>query len=131
MVDAVSAFLDLASAPEADLTQRVYNIRAFSPSAAGIRDRVVDVFPDAIISFEPDERRQAIVDSWPADVDDRPARPSNHRAAQRLPRRRAAEHRSGQRERERDDGGHGVDDAHPDGDDEEAGGDRDRLGQPP
>jgi nucleoside-diphosphate-sugar epimerase len=74
MVDAVSAFLDLASAPEADLTQRVYNIRAFSPSAAGIRDRVVDFFPDAIISFEPDERRQAIVDSWPADVDDDRAR---------------------------------------------------------
>jgi nucleoside-diphosphate-sugar epimerase len=74
MVDAVSAFLDLASAPESDLTQRVYNIRAFSPSAAEIRDRVVDVFPDAEIGFEPDERRQAIVDSWPADVDDDRAR---------------------------------------------------------
>jgi len=74
MVDAVSAFLDLASAPETDLTRRVYNIRAFSPTAAGIRDRVVDVFPDAVIDFEPDVRRQAIVDSWPADVDDNHAR---------------------------------------------------------
>ena len=74
MVDAVSAFLDLASASEADLTRRVYNIRAFSPSASEIRDRVVDFFPEAIIGFEPDARRQAIVDSWPADVDDDHAR---------------------------------------------------------
>jgi len=74
MVDAVDAFLDLAAAPEADLTQRVYNIRAFSPSAAEIRDRTLEVFPDAVVSFEPDEHRQAIVDSWPADVDDDQAR---------------------------------------------------------
>jgi nucleoside-diphosphate-sugar epimerase len=74
MVDAVTAFLDLAAATEVDLTERVYNIRAFSPTAAEIRDRVVEVFPDAIVSFEPDERRQAIVDSWPGDVDDGRAR---------------------------------------------------------
>lgn len=74
MVDAVTAFLDLAAAAETDLTQRVYNIRAFSPTAAEIRDRVVEVFPGAKISFEPDERRQAIVDSWPGDVDDDRAR---------------------------------------------------------
>jgi nucleoside-diphosphate-sugar epimerase len=31
-------------------------------------------FPSAQITFAPDERRQAIVDSWPADVDDSAAR---------------------------------------------------------
>ena len=31
-------------------------------------------FPDADISFAPDVKRQAIVDSWPADVDDSAAR---------------------------------------------------------
>ena len=31
-------------------------------------------FPQADISFVPDQRRQAIVDSWPEDVDDSKAR---------------------------------------------------------
>jgi nucleoside-diphosphate-sugar epimerase len=31
-------------------------------------------FPGAEISFEPDLKRQAIVDTWPADVDDSAAR---------------------------------------------------------
>ena len=39
-----------------------------------IRERVLEVFPDASISFKPDPALQAIVDSWPADVDDGLAR---------------------------------------------------------
>ena len=74
MTDAVDAFLTLASTPETRLTHRVYNIRAFSLSAGELRDRLLEAFPDVRVTFEPDERRQAIVDSWPADVDDRPAR---------------------------------------------------------
>ena len=31
-------------------------------------------FPDARIGWKPDAKRQAIVDSWPADVDDSAAR---------------------------------------------------------
>ena len=31
-------------------------------------------FPNAFITFSKDEKRQAIVDSWPADVDDSAAR---------------------------------------------------------
>jgi nucleoside-diphosphate-sugar epimerase len=74
MTDAVEAFLLLASAPENELSRRVYNIRAFSPSAGELRDRLRVAFPHARVTFEPDDRRQAIVDSWPADVDDQPAR---------------------------------------------------------
>ena len=33
-----------------------------------------EAFPDAEISFVPDVKRQGIVDSWPADVDDSAAR---------------------------------------------------------
>jgi threonine 3-dehydrogenase len=51
------------------LTQRSYNIGAFNPSAGEFADLVRDAFPGAEITFEPDVRRQAIVDSWPADVD--------------------------------------------------------------
>jgi len=74
MPDAVEAFLRLADAPAGALTTRVYNIRAFSPTAAEIRDEVVRLFPGAAITFRPVERRQAIVDSWPGDLDDGAAR---------------------------------------------------------
>jgi threonine 3-dehydrogenase len=52
----------------------VYNITSFSPSAGEIRDIVVREFGKAEISFRPDDKRQAIVDSWPEDVDDTAAR---------------------------------------------------------
>ena len=35
---------------------------------------MVDGFPGAEITFDPDLKRQAIVDSWPGDVDDSAAR---------------------------------------------------------
>ena len=64
----------LAAAPAENLSQRVYNITAFSPTAGEIRDRVLAAFPGAEITFEPDAPREAIVNTWPADVDDSPAR---------------------------------------------------------
>ncbi|MBL8878880.1 MAG: NAD-dependent epimerase/dehydratase family protein [Phycisphaerales bacterium] len=74
MPDGVKAILQLAAAPAARLSQRVYNIAAFSPTAGEIRDRVLAAFPDARITFSIDRPRAAIVDSWPADVDDSAAR---------------------------------------------------------
>jgi nucleoside-diphosphate-sugar epimerase len=74
MPDAVKALTELAAAPAAALRQRVYNIGAFSLSAAEIRERVVAAFPFADITFQRDEARGRIVDSWPGDVDDSAAR---------------------------------------------------------
>ena len=74
MPDAVHAFLKLAEADAAKLSTRVYNIRAFSPTADDFRRAVLRHFPDAVISFDPAPERQRIVDSWPGDVDDRRAR---------------------------------------------------------
>ena len=74
MPDAVDALVKLAQADAANLKKTVYNITAFNPSAAEIRDLVLAGFPDAQITFTPDLKRQAIVDSWPADVDDNAAR---------------------------------------------------------
>lgn len=74
MPDAVKAMQDLARAPREKLQHRVYNVTSFSLSAAEIREHVLSAFPEAEISFEPDTKRQAIVDSWPADLDDSTAR---------------------------------------------------------
>jgi nucleoside-diphosphate-sugar epimerase len=49
-------------------------VGAFSRSAADIRDVVLAAFPEAEIAFRIDAKRQGIVDSWPADVDDAAAR---------------------------------------------------------
>ena len=69
MPDALAATLQLAKADKKGLTRTVYNLGAFNPSAGELAEMVKQHFPGAQISFEPDERRQAIVDSWPADVD--------------------------------------------------------------
>ncbi len=74
MPDAVEAMLRLAAAPVESLTRTVYNIRGFSPSAAEIRDEVLRHFRGASIDFAPAAERQRLVDTWPADVDDGPAR---------------------------------------------------------
>jgi nucleoside-diphosphate-sugar epimerase len=49
-------------------------VRAFNPSAEEIREVVRQAFPDAAITYQVDTKRQGIVDSWPADVDDSTAR---------------------------------------------------------
>jgi nucleoside-diphosphate-sugar epimerase len=74
MPDAITALLKLAAAPLEKLTRRVYNVTSFSLSAAEFRDWVLEAFPKAEITFAPDLRRQAIVDSWPEDMNDNDAR---------------------------------------------------------
>ncbi len=74
MPDAVRALLLLARAPHERLTRQVYNVTSFSLSAAQVRERVLAAFPDADVSFRPDLKREAIIDSWPADIDDSAAR---------------------------------------------------------
>jgi len=74
MPDAISALLDLAGADRDDLTRTAYNLTAFSPTAQQIRDAVLAAFPDAVVQWGADAKRQSIVDSWPEDVDDTAAR---------------------------------------------------------
>jgi len=74
MPDAIAAIERLRTAARDSLTQSVYNITSFSPSAGEIRDIVTREFRGADIQFKPDMKRQAIVDSWPEDVDDGAAR---------------------------------------------------------
>jgi nucleoside-diphosphate-sugar epimerase len=74
MPDGVEVLMRLAAAPRANLTRTAYNVGAFNPSADEVRDVVLKAFPSASISYLNDVKRQGIVDSWPADVDDSAAR---------------------------------------------------------
>jgi len=74
MPDAIDALLRLADTPRTSLTRTAYNLGAFSPTAQQIHDVVIAAFPRASLGWQTDAKRQAIVDSWPADVDDNAAR---------------------------------------------------------
>jgi len=74
MPDAVDALLLLEEAPEDSLSQLVYNITSYSPTAEEIRKVVQSAYPNSQIVYKPDINRQTIVDSWPEDVDDTIAR---------------------------------------------------------
>ena len=64
--------LKLAEAPRSWPARRATS--AFNVSAEDIRNVVMKAFPDADITFNVDEKRQGIIDSWPAAVDDGAAR---------------------------------------------------------
>jgi threonine 3-dehydrogenase len=74
MPDAIKSLLMLLDVPREKLNYQVYNIAAFAITAGEFRDRARKAFPGAQITFEPNPRRQGIVDSWPEDVDDTLAR---------------------------------------------------------
>ena len=74
MPDAVDAILALMAAPREALTRTVYNVGAFAPSAGEVEAIVRAAFPKAEITTKVDAKRQAILDTWPADVDDSAAR---------------------------------------------------------
>ncbi len=74
MPDAIKSLLMLTDAPRENLSNIVYNVAAFAMTAGEFRDRALKAFPGANITFEPNPRRQGIVDSWPEDVDDSLAR---------------------------------------------------------
>jgi len=74
MPDAIKSLLMLMDVPREKLSYNVYNIAAFAITADEFRQRALKAFADAKITFEPNPRRQGIVDSWPEDVDDTQAR---------------------------------------------------------
>ena len=74
MPDAIDALLRLSEVSHGRLTKTAYNLTAFSPTAEEIGDVVTRAFPRASVTWSTDEKRQRIVDSWPAEVDDTAAR---------------------------------------------------------
>lgn len=74
MPDAIKSLRMITEAPESALRHSVYNVSGFSLSARQVAERIRRDFPDAQITFESDTAREAIVNSWPVDIDDNAAR---------------------------------------------------------
>jgi len=74
MPDAVNALLLLSQAPKNALSRTVYNVTSYSLTANQFRGQVLKAFSGAKIYFKPDLKRQRIMDSWPADLNDNDAR---------------------------------------------------------
>ena len=74
MPDAIKSLVDLWATPRDHLKRLVYNVTSFSVTAEEIHTIVAKSFPSISVVFEPDERRQRIVDSWPSEIDDQAAR---------------------------------------------------------
>lgn len=74
MPDAIKSLMTLMDAPREKLTANVYNVAAFAITAEDFRQRALKAFANVKVTFEPNPRRQGIVDSWPEDVDDLRAR---------------------------------------------------------
>jgi threonine 3-dehydrogenase len=74
MPDAIEALLKLSVAQPNRLSCTAYNVKAFNPSAEEIRIEALKAFPRAKIGYKVDAKRQAIIDSWPEDVDETAAR---------------------------------------------------------
>lgn len=74
MPEAIDATRRLMRAPSDSLSRTVYNVQSFAPSAEEFLAEVKRHFPLAKVSFDPDQARQSIVDSWPESIDDSAAR---------------------------------------------------------
>ena len=74
MPDAVNALITISQASPEKLTQQVYNVKGFSITADEIANLINKTFPDSATSYNPNPKRQSIVDSWPEDIDDSAAR---------------------------------------------------------
>jgi threonine 3-dehydrogenase len=74
MPDAIKSLIELEAAPHEALSQVVYNVSSFSPTAQDFAKKVGKAFPNANIEFKVNPKRQMIVDSWPGDIDDSKAR---------------------------------------------------------
>jgi threonine 3-dehydrogenase len=67
--DAVRALLDLHDAPSGALTRRVYQVSGIGPSAEEMAASVKARLPHVEIGYKPDPVRNAIVESWPKQLD--------------------------------------------------------------
>ena len=69
MPDAINGILKLMETNKKDLTQDIYHIQSFSPTVQDMYKLITKNFPKFRLNYEINEKRQALIDSWPAKLD--------------------------------------------------------------
>ena len=70
MPDAIKAINQMMSSKSEKIQSRIYNVTSFNPSASDFFQLMIELYPTAKISYNINEVRQKIVDSWPSNIDD-------------------------------------------------------------
>jgi len=70
MPDAVSAIYLLMNAQKNKLCYDIYNITSFNPSPEEFLNLLKEYVHDVNVSYQINEERQKMVDSWPSDIND-------------------------------------------------------------
>jgi len=70
MPDAIDSIIQLMNENKKSLHQNVYNITAFNPTVTNLFDIIKTEYPNFKITYDIDEMRQKIVDSWPDNIND-------------------------------------------------------------
>lgn len=70
MPDAIKAINQMMSSKSEKIQSRIYNVTSFNPSVSDFFQLMIELYPTAKISYNINEVRQKIVDSWPSNIDD-------------------------------------------------------------
>lgn len=74
MPDAINAIIKIMSCDKKQLKNHVYNITSFSPSVEEFHNEIISYFNKFILTYDINNQRQKIINSWPGLLDDSIAR---------------------------------------------------------
>ena len=73
MPDAVNAIINLMNTKKNKVKRNVYHIQAFSPTVKDIYEKIISHFPEFNLVYNINEKRQKLIDSWPAQLNQKNA----------------------------------------------------------
>ena len=73
MPDAVNAIINLMDTKKSKINRNVYHIQAFSPTVKDIYEKIISHFPKFNLVYDINEKRQKLIDSWPAQLNQKNA----------------------------------------------------------
>ena len=70
MPDAIQAIIKLMNTSQENIKSKIYNVTSFSPRVSELENKIKEYFPKFKLSYDIDNNRQKIVDSWPNFIND-------------------------------------------------------------
>ena len=70
MPDAIQAIIKLMNTSQENIKSKIYNVTSFSPSVSELENKIKEYCPKFKLSYDIDNNRQKIVDSWPNFIND-------------------------------------------------------------